>query len=693
MTNVRLSGWLCVVMVAFGVGVARGQAGAMAVREDLREMIAGARDAVFPALVHIEVHTVSYWMGQESKGIATGSGTIIDPSGLVLTNAHVTRDGRRYFCTLADKQQVPAKLVGEDPWTDLALLQIDLSAVSGYEAGLPAAGFGDSEALETGDLVMAMGSPFALDRTVTLGIVSNTERVFTGGADKEVEHLMLDWNGQRTGLFTTWIQHDALINPGNSGGPLVNMKGEIVGINTRGGGGNGFATPSVIASAVAESLREHGSVPRSWIGVGFKHLERTGFDRGVFVDSVDSDGPAFEAGVRAGDVILEAGGEALMVRFPEQIPELERRIAEMPIGGMLDVRVVRGGEELEFSITTQALQLDDQGRVSLRGLGLTVADITPFTARLMRLDSTKGALVQGTRSGMPAALAQPPLEWGDVIHRAGGEAIDSIGDLVDLYNGLRESESMPEYLVIEFSRGDNELVTALRTDMPDPSDPPADLPKAWIGVETQPIVPELARQLGLADQLGFRITRIYPRTTAADSGLETGDVITSINGTSVRPTAMEQSGLFGREVRLLSIGSKARLEVLRNGEVREVEVALERSRTTPAEAKRGRNRDFGLTVRAITFFDRVDNRWEDDVKGVIVESVEDGSWAAGGGLSRGDLIQQIGDGEILSTKGFEEALEEVGERQPERVVFRVLRGYRTSFKFVEPEWKPQVEGD
>ena len=661
------------------------------VREPLRAMIAEARDAVFPALVHIESHTVEYWSGQESKGISTGSGTIIDSTGLVLTNAHVTRNGRRYVCTLADKQQIPATLVGEDPWTDLALLQLDMSKLAGYEGGLPSAAFGDSTRVETGDFVMAMGSPFALDRTVTLGIVSNTERVFTAGATKEVEHLQLDNFGQRTGLFTSWIQHDALINPGNSGGPLVNMRGQIIGINTRGGGGNGFATPSTIARDVTRDLREHGSVPRSWIGVGFKHLDRTGFDHGVFVDSVDTDGPAYAAGLRAGDVMTHVNREPITIRFPEQIPSLERDIASTRIGQAIAVRVLRSGEELDLDIITQRLELDHIGRVSLRPLGLTIADITPYRARWLRLDSTDGALVQGTRSGMPAELAQPPLQWGDLIHRVHGQPIRNISDLVDLYNTLRDSDELPEYLVVEFARRDAQMVTALRTNLPEPGDPPADLPKAWLGIETQPIVSELARQLSITT--GFRVTRIYPQTTAADSGLHVGDIITAINDVAVQPTAIEQAGLLGREIRRHDIDSRATLSVVRDGASQTVGVVLERSRTTPAEARRERNRDFGLTVRAITFFDRIDNRWDEEVKGVLVEGVEDGSWAGAGGIARGDLIQQIGDSPVLGLASFKSAIETVIDTQPERVVFRILRGYRTSFRFVEPEWKPQVQAE
>lgn len=653
-------------------------------------MIAGARDSVFPALVHIEVQAIEHWAGQEAKMTATGSGTIIDPSGLVLTNAHVTDKGRRFWCTLADKQRVVATLIGEDPWTDLALLQIDTAHVHGFRDGLPSATFGDSGELRTGDLVLAMGSPFALDRTVTLGIVANPDRVFTEGPSNEVEALQLGWGSQRTGIFTSWIQHDALINPGNSGGPLVNMAGQVIGVNTRGGSGNGFATPSNIAQGVVEQLREHGEVKRSWIGVGFKHLERTGLDHGVFIDSVDADGPAFEAGLRAGDLLVALNDEPVTVRFPEEVPGLLARIAAHPVDQSMSISYERQGAANQITLTTQALELDEGESVSLRKWGMTLGEITSYQAKWRNLDSADGAMIESTRSGMPAELAEPPLQWGDIVRSINQQPVHSINDVVDIYQSLEADDARPDYVLVEFSRGDSELITALRTSMPDTADPPRDLPRAWLGVDTQPVVPELARHLANPDNIGFRITRIYPGTTAAQSDLRVGDVVTAINGEPVMPLAIEQGGMFGREIRQLDVGSRALLSVVRGDSSIEITVELERSRTRPEEAKRERNRDFGLTVRAVTFFDRIDERWDENVHGVIVDDVERGGWASAAGIMGGDLIQQIDDHEIARLPDFAEAMEAVAQAQPERVVIRVLRGPRTSFRFVEPEWTPEI---
>lgn len=662
-----------------------------ALRGDFRAMVAEARDKVFPALVHIETITGHFWNGREQKFQSTGSGTIISPEGLVLTNAHVTENGREFTLTLADKTKVPATLVGEDAATDLALLQIDKSKLPDPDASLAYASLGDSDALQVGDLVMAMGSPYGLGRTVTLGIVSNTERVlFDGDAADFVDIL----SGGRTGQYTSWIQHDALINPGNSGGPLVNIRGEVIGVNTRGGSGMSFASPSNLARTIVDALREHGRVPRTDVGINFKTIERTGFDRGIFVDSVARDGPAAQAGIEPGDVVLSIDGEPLTVGFAEQIPPVMYDLAHREPGSTVTFEILRAGEPLTVDVVAEAMNPDFGDQVALREWGITVQEITPFMARVRRLGSHDGVMVTSTRSGGPAELAEPALAPGDIIHRAGDREIKTLQDLLDAYKDFENAEERPEHVVVEYDRRGKNYLSALDTEEIKLPDPPRELPKAWIGFASQPVVPELARRLGLADGEGFRVTRVYPGTRAADSGLQVGDIVVALNGERLLPRAMAQAGLLDRAIQRLRIGEDATLTVLRDGERTDVTVQTERSKIGPSEAKRVKNTDFGLTVRAITFFDRDDNRWTPDVRGVIVEDVESASWAAQAGVTPGMVIQRIGEHEITGTASFEEAMERVEAERPERIAFVVLRGYRTSYQFVEPDWTPEpVDAD
>ena len=660
-------------------------------RKDLRRMIETARDRVFPALVNIRVSTIDYWGGKEHKGASVGSGTIISAEGYVLTNQHVTNKGKKFRCTLADKQEISAEMVGEDPLTDLAVIKLNLSELNDTEMSLPVATFGDSDRLQVGDQVMAMGSPFSLSRSVTLGIVSNTQRVFGGGrSGEDIEEMELE-QGQRTGLFTRWIQHDALINPGNSGGPLVNLKGEVVGVNELGGSGMGFAIPSNLARQVTAALIEHGEVPRSWIGISFKPIAKTGFDRGVLVNSVVAGSPAAEAGIEPGDLILKVNGEPLTLRFAEQIPPFMKSIADLPAGSSIGLVYQRKGDEVDTAIVTKRLEKDRGTETSLRSWGITVEAITSKIARERRLDDRRGVLLTGIRSGGPAQLAKPPLRYGDIIREVEGESVADIAGLVDQYKRIMATDPLPEYLLVHFDRRGKNEITLLKPKPEKNDDPPRDLRKAWIGIATQPILKKLAKKLGHPDRLGFRITRVYPRTKAAQSDLAVGDLILALNGTALRPKGMQDAGLLARRIRKLDAEGEATVTVLRDGKPLEITLPLERTRYKPSEARREENRDFELTVRNVTFFDRDAKQWSEDVKGVIVVQVESGGWAGLGGLRAGDLIQKIDEHRVRSRKSFRKAMKRIDKDQPQRVVFKVLRGVQTRFQYVEPEWKPELQ--
>ncbi len=662
------------------------------VSQDVRDAIADARDRVFPALVNVEVVTLEYGGGKEQKNRGTGSGTILSAEGYVLTNAHVTDKGKRFWCTLSDKQRIPATMVGEDPWTDLAVIKLDLSRLAPGTV-LSTGTLGNSDTLMVGDYVLAMGSPFSLSRTVTLGIVSNTERVFTSAGTGQVDEMLLNWE-QRTGLFTNWIQHDALINPGNSGGPLVNLRGEVIGINTRGGSGMAFATPSNMATQVAASLISRGDVPRSSIGASFRHLQNTGLSEGVLVDSVDADGPAHAAGLRAGDVLRRIGGESLTVRFAEEIPPLLKRIADQPIGAPLEIVYDRGETTGRIvTVITEPLRRDRGEEEALRTWGITVQQITDRMAKQMRFSGTRGAMVSSVRSGGPAANAEPSLGWGDVIVSIDNTPIERIGDIVKRYEEIDGLKEKPEYVLIEFERGNKNFVTLIKPRQEERPDPPAELPKAWVGVATQPVLRNMAEKLGHPDQRGFRIMRVYSGTQAARAGLRVGDIVLTLNNEKLEPRGMQDAGAFTRAVRRLTIDSTATLGVLRDGQVMDVAVRLERTRIEPQEAARGRNADFELAVREITFFDREDNRWDETVAGVLVESAEPAGWAGLAGVRGGDLIQKIGEHDVKDIASFKKAMEQIGREQPGRVVFVVFRGSRTYFRFAEPDWKPTTEVD
>lgn len=658
-------------------------------REDLRQMVTLARDRVFPALVNIRVITARYFGGKERKGQAVGSGTIISREGHVLTNYHVVRNGKKFKCTLSSKKEVGAELVGEDPLTDLAILKLNLDELGSL--GFSVAELGDSDELEIGDTVMAMGSPWALSRSVTLGIVSNTERILAGSDDDAGE---LRFNrDQRTGIFNRWIQHDAAINPGNSGGPLVNLKGELVGVNARGtffGGDMGFAIPSNVARRVAADLIEHHEVPRSWYGMSFKPIKKSGHKEGVLVNSVVEGGPASKAGIHAGDVVLSIDGKPLTVWFPEEVPPLLDRLASLEIGAKVTVAYKRDDATSTTTIETEKLEKDRGDESAFKAWGLVGLDITKNMARERRLADTDGVLISSVRSGSPAQLAEPAMSSGDVIRAIDSTTIGDLKDLADFYEKLMDAEDLPEYLLFEFDRRGKIQVTLVKPKPDKDVDPPREVAKAWIGVAVQPVIKKLAKKLGDPSLLGFRITRVYPRTLAVDSDLKVGDVITKLNGDSLKPRGMQDAGLFHRRVRRLHAGDKATVTIRRGSDDKEMELVLERTQITQQEARRDHNRDFELIVREVTFFDRDENRWGDDVKGVLITDAERAGWAQLAGVRPRDLIQRVDSHQIKGLKSYRKAMEEIAKRKPERVVFVVLRGSRTHYQYAEPDWSPAV---
>ncbi|RMF88069.1 MAG: Do family serine endopeptidase [Nitrospinota bacterium] len=261
-----------------------------------------------------------------------GSGFIIDPAGYIVTNNHVIANARTIGVRLADGREFNASVLGTDPQTDLALLRIKA------EGDLPAVPLGDSEATQVGDWVIAIGNPFGLGQTVTTGIISAKGRVIGAGP------------------YDDFLQTDAAINPGNSGGPLFNLNGEVIGINTAivaSGQGIGFAIPSQLAKTVIAQLKSRGRVVRGWLGVYVQPLtpplaQSLGLEKlqGALVADVVAGGPAAEAGVQPGDVIVALGGQPV-----QTATDLPRLVAEAPVGKAVPVKLIRRGKTRSVAVT------------------------------------------------------------------------------------------------------------------------------------------------------------------------------------------------------------------------------------------------------------------------------------------------------------------------------------------------------
>lgn len=377
------------------------------------------------------------------KQRSLGSGFIISDEGYILTNNHVVAGADEINVKLSDGREFKGVLKGSDEKLDLALVKITA------KDHLPVAPLGDSDAIEVGEWVMAIGNPFGLSQTVTAGIVSAKGRVIGSGP------------------YDDYIQTDASINPGNSGGPLINAKGEVIGINTAivaGGQGIGFAIPVNMAKSVITQLRETGKVTRGWLGVSVQPVtpdlaKSFGMknDKGALVSEVMKDSPAEKAGFKVGDIILEFNGKAIT-----DMHELPRLAAETPVGKKAVVKVLRNGKIIEKTVTIE--KMVDSGVTGQQNakiqekLGITVSDITKELAAQLRINDTRGVVVMEVKPGTMAEDAG--IARGDIITQINDTAIENSTQYAKAVSTLKKGDIVRFLL----HRGESSLFIAMKVE-------------------------------------------------------------------------------------------------------------------------------------------------------------------------------------------------------------------------------------
>jgi serine protease Do len=360
---------------------------------------------------------------------ATGSGVLVDPKGYILTNNHVIENAQEIIVRLSDQRKFTAKLVGRDPKSDIAVLKVDASRP------LPAAELGDSDHLRVGQWAIAIGNPFGLDRTVTVGIISATARTRVGVTQ-----------------YDNFIQTDASINPGNSGGPLLNIDGKVIGINTAivaAGQGIGFSIPINQARDVMQQLITRGKVVRGWLGIviqdvtdqlagsfGVKERE------GVLVAEVMKGSPADTAGLRAGDVVVDLSGTPI-----KEVPDLQRRIAAIRPGQTMKLTVIRDKKPVPITVKIGEMPADEPVVAGAPGndeWGLSVGSLTGDAALRLDLPVSRGLLVTEVQPGSPAEKAG--IRRGDVILEISRRPADDPATLFKALSALKPGETILIYV-------------------------------------------------------------------------------------------------------------------------------------------------------------------------------------------------------------------------------------------------------
>ncbi|MFO8014710.1 MAG: trypsin-like peptidase domain-containing protein [Phycisphaerae bacterium] len=435
---------------------------ARAVYDALETATKVARDRVYPATVRVDARRVEYVSGKKRRRGGNGSGVIFDSDGHILTNYHVAGRADELTVTLFNKERVKATLVGGDPWTDLAVVQLDLDEIRRKGLSFEHATFGDSDRVAEGDSVLAIGSPFGLSRSISAGIVSCADRILGTGLEMP--------GGLETGLFNTWLQTDAAINPGNSGGPLVNLRGEVIGINTRGGGNDlGFAVPINVAKEVVRQILERGKVQRSTIGLTLQPLQDletfldVGRMEGAVVSSVVPGGPAAKAGILPQDILVEFAGRPVRGRYPEQLFELRRQVSGAPVGSTVEVKVKRAGDVQTLELVTEELTTVRSEEANFEKWGFVGQNITDRLAQREKLAGTTGVYVTGVRRGEPADEAG--VEDDDVIVRVGSRDVANVDDLRRAYDAAVEGRQ--ERVLLKVRRGRGVVPVLLKIDYRD----------------------------------------------------------------------------------------------------------------------------------------------------------------------------------------------------------------------------------
>lgn len=403
----------CLPAIASDPAIASAETGGLRLLEEMQDVITDLAERVKPSVVSVgAVRPRDSLRDRSPSAPGSGSGVIIDQDGHIMTNNHVVSDASEVEVRLSDRTKFIAQVIGKDPDTDLAILKITT------DRKLPSAHFGDSSAVKVGQWALAVGNPFGLDRTVTLGVISGIGR----------ENMNLS-------RYENFLQTDASINPGNSGGPLFNMHGEVIGINTaiiNFAQGIGFAIPSNMAKQIMEQLLVRGKVTRGWLGVGIQPVTAdlaakfgVNESEGVLVNEVFDSDPAARAGIKPGDIITKVDGK------PVETPNmLSRLIASLPPGATAKVEVIRDGRrqllpvplsERQDAPITASLPSPSRSEVKL---GLDVQELTAELAGKFKLKESTGVLIAKVDRGSIAEAEG--LREGDLIKEVNRVEVASV---------------------------------------------------------------------------------------------------------------------------------------------------------------------------------------------------------------------------------------------------------------------------
>ncbi len=638
-----------------------------------------AVEKVKPALVRILVVSTECEDGREVKSESSGSGVIISPDGYVVTNHHVAGHAVRLFCTLADRKEVEAKLIGTDALSDIAVIQLEPR-----EGGYPVAEFGDSSQLQVGDSVLAMGSPLALSQSVTLGIVSNTEMVMPDFLGDDGDFKL---DGEDVGSIVLWLGHDAAIYPGNSGGPLVDLEGKVVGINEIDLGLSG-AIPANLAQDVARQLIGKKKVDRSWLGVEIQpQLKSAQKEGGILIAGVIKDTPAEKAGFQTGDRLIRLAGQEASIRFKEELPRYNQFVAALAPGNEIEAVVIRDGQEVTLKVTPTLRDEVRPKESEFKEWGITASNVSFLAAREKKRSNQDGVLVTTVRPGGPCGKSKPEVHDSDILLSINGKAVKDLAAFREETGKIIEGKKDLVPVLVEFERDNKKYLTVVKVGIDESEDTGREIRKPWVPIATQVLTSDLATQLGVPGKKGVRVTRIYNHPSVKESGLQEGDLILALDGKEISASEPGQTEVFPAMVRQYKTGATAKLSIRRGTSELEIPVVLPEAPRPPREMKKHIDRLFEFSVRDLCFIDKAEEEWDPEQKGVLITEVIPGGWAAVGNLNVGDLLLEAAGKPVEDVESLKARLEEVSKERPQTVSLLVRRGIHQRYLELEPEWE------
>lgn len=683
-----LLGGLLVALLVAGIGPVAAQTAMEPVAEPVAahavpaNSMTLARDRVLPVVVSILVVREDFQQGQPVLSVSSGSGTVVTPEGHIATNAHVVQNGRNFRVVFADGRELPARLVGSDPLTDLAVLQAQPAKPEVFAH----ARFAEQLDLRAGDTVFAMGAPWGLSNSMSAGVVNNPRRLLVSLFGDESDYEAQLSEDEPTGRYYAWIQHDAAIAPGNSGGPLVDVQGRIVGVNSRAmimGGDLAFAIPGPDAGAIVATLIAKGRVTRANLGFRLRSLKGSGFSEGVLVSAIERGSVAEAAGLQVGDRLLAMGDVRVDAPQPVDVPAVQRHIAELPVGQPLRLRIERNGKPKQITVTPQPLARDGGDERALPALGMSVLELTPAMRRARNLDESQGLVIVGLQPGGSGATARPALARNDLLTRINGTAVTDVAGAEAVLANLPDGKPV----LVEFNRNAEQRIAIIKPQSADRERVPLpELPKAWSGAEVQPVPASLARDANLPGA-GFRIVRLYANGPLEKAGAKVGDYLTALNDEPLRPTNETSDDGFQQRVRDLAPGSEIRFSGYRGNQPLNLQARLVEAPASIAGLRTLAVSRLRVQLRELGFYDRVARRLSADSAGVLVDGVESGGPAGMAHLRNGDVILALAGERVDSPAALSRRLDQQLAAHPTASIpLTVLRGPETRILYLEPYW-------